>query len=201
MASDVSTQEWAANQVQMMPISSLNAYDDNPRIHGEDQIDAIKKAINEWGWTIPILVDEKNMVIAGHGRLMAAEDLGIDQVPCMVAKGWTDEQKRAYVIADNKIQEKGQWDNGAVFRQLRELAQDEFDVSLIDFDLDLSSLTYAPVLEPVAQPASSFADVTASDFTRAEAKLDQQNQNMVKQEKGLEVVCPFCTETFTFHGS
>lgn len=201
MSGDKISEQWAANNVTMVPISELSPYEDNPRLHTQDQITAIEKSIREWGWTIPVVIDENKMIIAGHGRVLAGEQMGVQEVPCITATGWTDEQKRAYVIADNKIQEKGQWDHGAVFRQLRELASDDFDVTLIDFDLDMSSLNYQPTLDPVSEPASSFSDYTMDDFSRAEGRLERQREGMVQQSKGLEVVCPYCTETFEFHGS
>lgn len=201
MSGDNASDQWAANSVTMISISELSPYEDNPRIHTPDQITAIENSIREWGWTIPVVIDESKMIIAGHGRVLAGEQMGITEVPCITAKGWTDEQKRAYVIADNKIQEKGQWDHGAVFRQLRDLASDDFDVSLIDFDLDLSSFNYSPDLEPVTRPASSFIDITMDDFAKARSKLDDQVSGMHQHSKGAEVVCPHCYETFEFHGS
>jgi ParB-like chromosome segregation protein Spo0J len=73
------------------------------RNHSEDQVAQIAASIREWGWTTPVLVDEAGGIIAGHGRVLAARKLRLTEVPVMVAAGWTEAQKRAYVIADNKL--------------------------------------------------------------------------------------------------
>jgi hypothetical protein len=78
-------------------------YAKNARTHSEEQIEQIAHAIEQWGWTVPCLVDEKGGLIAGHGRVLAAKQLGLDEVPVMVARSWGKAQKRAYVIAD-KVQ-------------------------------------------------------------------------------------------------
>jgi ParB-like nuclease domain len=74
------------------------------------QVDQIAASIREWGWTVVVLVDEQGGLIAGHGRVMAAKLLGLTDIPVMVAAGWTEAQKRAYVIADNKLTLNGGWD-------------------------------------------------------------------------------------------
>ena len=81
----------------------LIPYARNSRTHSDDQVAQIAASIKEWGWTTPILVDETGGIIAGHGRLLAARKLKMEQVPTIEAAGWTDAQKRAYVIADNKL--------------------------------------------------------------------------------------------------
>ncbi len=101
---------WPSDSVERRAVDSLTEYARNTRTHSKDQVDAIVAAINEWGWTNPILIDENGKIIAGHGRVMAARQMGLVDVPVMVARGWSDEQKRAYVIADNKLYERGGWD-------------------------------------------------------------------------------------------
>jgi ParB-like chromosome segregation protein Spo0J len=75
----------------------------------------------QWGWTVPCLVDEKGGLIAGHGRVLAAKKLGLDEVPVVVARGWSKAQKRAYVIADNKLTENGGWDDDLLKVEIGEL--------------------------------------------------------------------------------
>ena len=81
----------------------------NARTHSDEQIAQIAASIKEWGWTIPVLVDEAGGIIAGHGRVLAAQLLGIETVPVMIA-GWSDAKKRAYMLADNKLTLNGDWD-------------------------------------------------------------------------------------------
>ena len=122
--------EWAANEVEERLVSNLIPYERNPRIHPASQIHELASSINEWGWTVPILIDENENVIAGHGRLYAAKELGIETVPCVIASGWTDQQKKAYVIADNKLQEGSDWNYSAMASELRDLIDGGFSVEL-----------------------------------------------------------------------
>ena len=95
--------EWPADKVERRPLASLIPSARNARTHSDAQVAQIAASIREWGWTMPILVDEAGTIIAGHGRVLAAARLGLDAVPVMVARGWSDAQKRAYLIADNKL--------------------------------------------------------------------------------------------------
>jgi ParB-like chromosome segregation protein Spo0J len=85
-------------------------YARNVRTHSDAQVSQIAASIREWGWTNPVLVAEDGTIIAGHGRVLAARRLRIEDVPVMLAAGWTDAQKRAYAIADNKLTLNGGWD-------------------------------------------------------------------------------------------
>ncbi|WP_138423709.1 DNA methyltransferase [Maritimibacter alexandrii] len=133
-ATDLSA--WPADQVCRRAVVDLVPYAKNSRTHSSEQVDQLVASIREWGWTMPVLIDEAGGVIAGHGRIMAAERLGLDEVPCMVATGWSDAKKRAYVIADNKLAENADWDEAALQEEMRALAELEFDMTLIGFDED-----------------------------------------------------------------
>jgi ParB-like chromosome segregation protein Spo0J len=103
---------------------SRNAYARNARTHTPKQIDQIAASIKEFGFTNPVLIDEANGIIAGHGRVLAAQKLGLEELPCMVAAGWSEAQKRAYCIADNKLALNAGWDDALLrieFEELREL--------------------------------------------------------------------------------
>jgi ParB-like chromosome segregation protein Spo0J len=89
--------------------------------------------MREWGWTNPVLVDESGNIIAGHGRVLAARQLGISEVPVMVAQGWSEAKRRAYVIADNKLALNADWDMAALSAELQELDTGEFDLGLTGF--------------------------------------------------------------------
>jgi ParB-like chromosome segregation protein Spo0J len=94
-------------QIERRPIGPLRPYERNARKHSPEQIAQIAASIHEWGWTMPVLVDEQDLIIAGHGRVEAAKLIGIDTVPVIVARGWTEAQRRAYAIADNRLTEFG----------------------------------------------------------------------------------------------
>jgi len=128
------TIHWPADKVERRPISELIPYARNSRTHSEAQIAQIAASIREWGWTMPILVDEDGNVIAGHGRIMAAQKLGIADVPCMTATGWSEAKRRAYVIADNKLALNAGWDDEMLRVEFGELRDLDFDLSLTGFD-------------------------------------------------------------------
>ncbi len=123
-----------ADKVEKWAIDKLVPYARNARTHSDEQVGQIAASIKEWGWTTPILVDETGSIIAGHGRTLAAQRLQMTEVPVMVAKGWSDAKKRAYVLADNKLALNAGWDNEMLRLELGEL-QD------MDFDLDLTGFT------------------------------------------------------------
>lgn len=126
--------QWPADKVERRPVSGLAPYARNARTHSEAQVAQIAASINEWGWTMPVLVDEHGGVIAGHGRILAAHKLGIVEVPVMVAEGWSEAQKRAYVIADNRIAMNSDWDEELLAVELGDLAANDFDLGLLAFD-------------------------------------------------------------------
>lgn len=128
--------EWPAKNVSMQKTESLYPYDRNSRVHSERQIDQIVNSIREFGFTIPVLVDEKSMLIAGHGRVMAAQKMGLEEIPVMVATGWTDQQKRAYVIADNKLTENSTWDEELLKSEIKQLEFEEYNLDFLGFDVD-----------------------------------------------------------------
>ena len=101
---------WPADRVERWPLDKLVPYARNARTHSEEQVAQIAASMREWGWTNPVLVDEAGMIIAGHGRVLAARKLGIGEVPVMIARGWTEAQKRAYVLADNQLALNAAWD-------------------------------------------------------------------------------------------
>lgn len=122
-------------------VADLVPYARNARTHGEAQLAQLVAAIRRWGWTIPILVDEKDMIIAGHGRVLAAQQIGMEEVPALVARGWSEEQKRAYVLADNQIPLGAEWDEDMLRFELNELHSLEFQITDIGFsDADLKKM-------------------------------------------------------------
>ena len=131
-----------ADKVERWKIEKLVPYARNARTHSDEQVGQIAASIKEWGWTTPILVDEDGSIIAGHGRTLAAQRLQITEVPVMVAKGWSDAKKRAYVLADNKLAMNAGWDNEMLALELGEIGDLGFDLDLTGFTADeIAALT------------------------------------------------------------
>ena len=114
----------------------LIPYINNSRTHSEEQINQIASSIKEFGFTNPVLIDENNSLIAGHGRVMAAKKLNLDQVPCITLKGLTEAQKKAYIIADNQLPLNAGWDLDMLKLELENLQQLDFNLDLIGFHDD-----------------------------------------------------------------
>ena len=111
----------------------LIPYINNSRTHSDQQVQQVASSIKEFGFTNPILIDEDDGIIAGHGRLMAAQKLGLDEVPTITLEGLTEAQRKAYVIADNKLALNADWDYELLKIEVENIAQD-IDLSLLGFD-------------------------------------------------------------------
>ncbi len=121
-------------EVQEVSRTLLRPYERNAKIHGSEQIEKIAKSIQEFGFVNPVLIDREYNVIAGHGRIMAAEKLGMDTVPCLYVEGLTEEQRRAYILADNRLAELAEWDFALASEELKALSEGGFDFTLTGFD-------------------------------------------------------------------
>ena len=121
-------------QIKEVEITALIPYAKNSRTHDDAQVAQIAASIKEFGWTNPILIDGDKGIIAGHGRLMAARKLKMDKVPVIELNGMTDAQKKAYVIADNRLALNAGWDNAMLTIELQDLEDEGFDLSLTGFD-------------------------------------------------------------------
>lgn len=117
-------------------VNELIPYINNARTHNDEQVSQICASINEYGFTNPILIDEKNSIIAGHGRLLAAKKLKMKEVPCIVLCGLTDAQKKAYVIADNKMALNAGWDLNLLSLEFENLKELDVDLNLTGFSAD-----------------------------------------------------------------
>jgi ParB-like chromosome segregation protein Spo0J len=163
-----------ADKVERWGIDRLVPYARNARTHSDAQVAQIAASIKEWGWTTPVLVDEQGGIIAGHGRTLAAHKLGMQDVPVVVATGWSDTKKRAYVIADNKLALNAGWDNELLALELGELGDLGFDLDLTGFTAD--ELT---ALQPV-------------NFDPA----DEDDQGKLDELDPKYIACPHCGKEF-----
>ena len=126
----------STNKYSQIAITALTAYPNNARTHSPEQIDKIARSIEEFGFINPVLINKDNMIMAGHGRVMAAKKLGMKQVPCLRVEGLSDAQIRAYILADNKLAEDAGWDFDLLNIELTELNDMDFDITLTGFSLD-----------------------------------------------------------------
>ena len=121
-------------KVKEINIEDIEINTENPRKHSNKQVFQIADSIKEFGFTNPLLIDENNFLIAGHGRLMAAKTLIYETVPCIILEGLTEDQKKALNIADNKIAINSTWDEELLWKQIKELTDTDFNINLIGFD-------------------------------------------------------------------
>ncbi len=130
------TRPWPADHIERWPIERLIPYANNARLHSEADLDKIAAAIRRWGWTMPVLVDEQGVLIVGHGRVGAAPKAGVTSIPVIVARGWSEEEKRAYRLADNQLAARASWEPDLLRNELQELGFADFDLGLIGFEPD-----------------------------------------------------------------
>jgi len=125
------------------PLADLIPYANNSRTHSDEQVAQVAASIKEFGFTNPILVDESNGIVAGHGRVLAAKKLKLEEVPCIELTGLTEAQRKAYVIADNKLALNSGWDDEALRLEIEHLAELDFDLNLLGFDeIELKELRF-----------------------------------------------------------
>lgn len=167
--------------IEYVSMSSLTPYARNSRTHSPQQVKQIAASIKEFGFTNPVLIDESNGIIAGHGRVMAAEHLQLTEVPCIRLEYLTETQKKAYVIADNKLAMLSEWDEQLLSLELNELNSNSYDMSLIGFD--------SAELEKAMNMDMLFEPGTEDD----QGKLDQLEPKLVK--------CPSCLFVFDSRGN
>ena len=124
------------DRVQEVSTELLKPYGNNAKIHGKDQVEKIAESIKSFGFLNPCLIDKDFNVIAGHGRLLAAQSLGMKEIPCIYIEGLTEAERKAYILADNRLGELSEWDDILLNTELAELASMNIDVDLTGFDFD-----------------------------------------------------------------
>ena len=178
--------KWPADKIERRKVDALIPYARNARTHSDEQVAQLAASIKEWGWTTPVLIDEDGEIIAGHGRVMAARKLAIDEIPTMTATGWTKAQKQAYVLADNQIPLNAGWDDSMLALELNDLEEMNFDLSLLGWGENLPEFAEMPdysVLED--EEMSDQLDEMASGVKKAiqiefEAEHYEDAQELVK---------------------
>lgn len=166
---------WAAWNVERRPVAELLPYARNARTHSEAQVAQVAASIREFGWTMPILVDEEGTIIAGHGRVMAARLLDITEVPVITATGWSETKRRAYCLLDNRVPMNAGWDEEILAAEVRSIEADladgleDFDIGVLGFtDAEIHDLT-AP-LDPEPTEGDGDGDGGENDLPPIEAR-------------------------------
>ena len=124
-----------ATEYTRVTVDKLIPYVNNAKQHSDSQVTKIASSIREFGFLNPVLIDADYNVIAGHGRILAAKKLGLDEVPCLFVEGLSDAQRKAYILADNRLGELAEWDMDMVTSELEMLLDNDFDIDLTGFEL------------------------------------------------------------------
>ena len=140
-------------KMQDRNVADLIPYVNNSRVHSDEQVLQICSSIREFGFTNPVLIDEDNGVVAGHGRLMAAKKLGLEKVPCIILAGLSEAQKKAYVIADNQLSLTSSWNMEVLALEVEALQAEDFDLNILGFsDEELNNLVISFDADEVPPP-------------------------------------------------
>lgn len=137
----------ASKNIELVSVNVLIPYVNNARTHDDAQIAQIAGSIKEFGFNNPVLIADDNSIIAGHGRVMAARKLGMDSVPCVRLSHLSDSQRKAYILADNRIALNSDWDSNLLALELKELDADGMDLSMLGFDADEINAILNPITE------------------------------------------------------
>ena len=160
-------------KIEILKTDSLIPYARNSRTHSEAQVAQIAGSIREFGFTNPVLIDAQNGIIAGHGRIMAAQKLGLAEVPCIRLDHLTETQRKAYIIADNKLALNSGWDEAMLGLELADLREMDFDLNLTGFDGD----SIEAFLNP---PEPEEAEVNFNGKTMQEYK-ENYDESIIRQ--------------------
>lgn len=163
--------------IKSIDVDILIPYARNSRTHSDEQVSQIAASIKEFGFLNPVIVDGENGIIAGHGRVMAMKKLGIDKAPCIEASHLSETQKKAYIIADNKLALNADWDNDMLRIEFDELNDNGFDLSLTGFDGDELALIIGDIDE-VAFP--DLADGEKEPYQQKTFTLHDEQASIVE---------------------
>src|SRR6202049_5121075 len=165
---------WPADRVERWPLGRIKPYSSNPLLHTPEQVAQIAASMKRFGVTAPVLVDEDGVLIYGHGRRLAAVQLGYTELPVSVARGWAEEDKRAYRIADNQLGRTAEWDVPLLTSELKELQLAGYDMPLLGFP-DLKLVEFLAGVNPneqtPAQPEGPDAEGADRELTPEEKVL------------------------------
>lgn len=153
-------------KIENVEVRKLVPYAKNAKIHGKKQLEKLKKSIEEFGFLTPCLIDKDFNIIAGHGRVMAAKELNIKKVPCVFVEGLSEQQRRAYILADNRLGELGEWDMDLVAQELNALTDDGFNIDLTGFTIDDAIVAGEAVSDIVDKSMEEYMNQIDSSITK-----------------------------------
>lgn len=168
--------------IEQIPTAELIPYARNARTHSEQQVQQIAGSIQEFGFCNPVLIDAANGIIAGHGRVMAAQLLKLESVPCLRLSHLTDAQKRAYVLADNRIALSSGWHDEMLANELSDLHADEFDMALLGFDADELAKLLAFESDEIQQDTNEGLSVGDVEYRVVTITTGEQDQSQLITE-------------------
>jgi len=152
---------FSPEDIKQSRIIDLTLYKNNPRVHSDTQIERLAISLTEFGFTNPVLVDDTGNVICGHGRIAAAKKIGLDTVPTITLSHLTEDQRRAYIIADNQLALNSSWDDDILKYELEKLSENGFDLSLLGWGDDIPAFADEPdygSLDDFDDPTSELAN-------------------------------------------
>lgn len=181
--------EIVASQIETRDIETLTAHPKNARKHPTGQIDQIVASIREFGFTAPVLIDERDVILAGHGRVTALGRLGARIVPVIVANGWSPERKRAYLIADNKIAQGATWDEGLLKVELDDLRSMGLNLGAVGFSASEIGAFFGEPAEasPRAKKKSATATIKVKCPIKKTRAVTSAIRKAVQGIEGVEV--------------
>tara|TARA_R110000787_G_scaffold39775_4_gene99316 strand:- start:2205 stop:2744 length:540 start_codon:yes stop_codon:yes gene_type:complete len=172
-------------EVAYVATTDLIPYANNPRTHSEQQVAQVAASIQEFGFNNPILIDEHNSIIAGHGRLAAAQKLDMNTVPTILLEGLSEAQRKAYVIADNKLTENGGWDYDLLAVEIDRLKELDVDVNLTGFEpQEVNKLFGEEVEKDIAEPKVDFFENEMIMKFSSEKQLEKWYE--MAEKEGIE---------------
>lgn len=154
-------------KIENVEVRKLIPYANNAKIHGKKQLEKLKDSISEFGFLTPCLIDQDFNIIAGHGRVLAAKELKIKKVPCVFVEGLSEQQRRAYILADNRLGELGEWDMELVAQELNALTDEGFNIDLTGFSIDDSILDGEAVSDIVDKSFEEYMDQIDATVTKS----------------------------------
>jgi ParB-like chromosome segregation protein Spo0J len=158
-------------KIEQLDIEKLIPYANNARTHDDAQVAQIAASIREFGFNNPVLIDEQSTIIAGHGRVLAARKLDLLKVPCIRLNHLSDTQRKAYVLADNKIALNSGWDEQLLKIEIENLIENEFDIDLTGFDP--SEIQFKEIDYSILDDASDSINEQIDDMTAGVRKAIQ----------------------------
>ena len=154
-------------KIENVEVRKLVPYANNAKIHGKKQLEKLKDSISEFGFLTPCLIDQDYNIIAGHGRVLAAKELKIKKIPCGFVEGLSEQQRRAYILADNRLGELGEWDMELVAQELNALTDEGFNIDLTGFSIDDSILDGEAVSDIVDKSFEEYMDQIDTTVTKS----------------------------------